>query len=57
MEFVKGFTIDEYVRMAPEKTNELFLQAISGLKYLEENSILHRDIRMGNLMVRDDGFL
>ena len=55
MEYVKGFTIDEFLRRAPEKINELFLQTIDGFRYLETNKILHRDIRPPNLLVTDDG--
>jgi len=51
MEFVDGSDIDEYIARFPEKTNELFLQAISGFAYLERAGILHRDIRPGNVMV------
>lgn len=57
MEYVNGCDIDEYLGKAPEKTNELFLQAVSGFRYLEGRNILHRDIRPQNLMVRDDGTL
>ncbi|MCG8345022.1 MAG: protein kinase family protein [Chlorobiales bacterium] len=57
MEFVDGVSIGNYLAEHPEMVNELFLQAISGFRYLEENSIIHRDIRPGNLMVRNDGVL
>lgn len=57
MEYVDGATIGDYLREHPEVVNELFLQAISGFRYLEQNNILHRDIRPGNLMVRADGML
>lgn len=57
MEFIDGTTIGDYLGKHPEMVNELFLQAISGFCYLEANNILHRDIRPGNLMVRDDGML
>lgn len=57
MEFVDGTDIQEYLAANPEKTNELFLQAISGFKYLEDAGILHRDIRPANLMVAADGVL
>jgi eukaryotic-like serine/threonine-protein kinase len=57
MEYVQGTTIDEYIATHPETVNEVFLQAISGFAYLEHSGILHRDIRPGNVMVRDDGVL
>ena len=55
MEFVSGTGIDDYVKNAPEKIHELFLQVIDGFRYLESRDILHRDIRPQNIMVRDDG--
>jgi len=57
MEFVDGSDFDDYLEQTPEKTNEVFLQAISGFRYLEANNILHRDIRPQNLMVSSDGVL
>ncbi len=51
MEFVDGHDIEDYLKNAPEKTNEIFLQAIKGFRYLEANNILHRDIRPQNIMV------
>lgn len=55
MEFVQGNHIDDYIAQNPEQINEVFLQTISGFKHLEENNILHRDIRPANVMVREDG--
>ena len=57
MEFVDGSDIGTYLKKAPEKANELFLQAIHGFSYLEARRILHRDIRPANLLVREDGVL
>lgn len=55
MEYIKGTDIDEYLDTHPENINEVFLQTIDGFRHLEENRILHRDIRPQNLMVREDG--
>lgn len=57
MEHVDGFEIDDHVKQNPEHTNDLFLQAVAGFAYLERAGILHRDVRPGNLMVRQDGVL
>lgn len=57
MEFVEGSDIGDFVSQHPENTNGLFLQAISGFAYLESQSILHRDIRPLNILVRADGTL
>ena len=57
MEYVEGCEIDEYVASAPETIDELFVQAVAGFRYLESRSILHRDIRVSNILVRADGTL
>ena len=57
MEYIDGFEIDNYLKDAPEKTNEVFLQTIDGFRYLETINILHRDIRPQNIMVRKDGIV
>lgn len=57
MEYIRGTSVDDYLRDHPEDVNEVFLQTIDGFRYLEENRILHRDIRPMNLMVRDDGLV
>jgi len=57
MEYVDGSDIDDYTSKAPEQANELFAQAIGGFAYLEQSGILHRDIRMGNIMVCANGTL
>ena len=57
MEHVNGVDIDDHLARNPEQTNDLFLQAVNGFAYLERAGILHRDIRPGNLMVREDGVL
>jgi serine/threonine-protein kinase len=51
MEFIEGLEIDNYLEKYPENINNIFEQVIDGFVYLEENSILHRDIRPSNIMV------
>ncbi len=55
MEFVQGSDIEEYLEKFPENINDIFLQTISGFTYLEEQNILHRDVRPQNIMVTEDG--
>lgn len=57
MEYVDGTDIEEHLRAKPETANDLFVQAIEGFSYLESQSILHRDIRPLNILVREDGVL
>ncbi len=55
MEFIKGQKIDEYIFANPDKLNDIFVQTIEGFAYLEENKILHRDIRPENILVTNEG--
>ena len=55
MEKVNGYDIEEYIKNNPMKINEIFKQTIDGFAYLEDNNILHRDIRPQNIMVSDEG--
>lgn len=57
MEHVDGENIDKYVAQNPSKISDLFLQTLNGFEHLERSGILHRDIRVGNLMVTNDGLL
>lgn len=57
MEYVEGMHVEKYLQNAPEKINEIFIQAIHGFGYLERHKILHRDIRPANILVRNDGVL
>jgi len=55
MEYVQGFDILEYLTKTPENFNEVFFQTIEGFEHLEQNNILHRDIREKNIMVTTEG--
>lgn len=57
MEYVQGNDIGEHLRAQPETVNDVFVQSIEGFSYLESSQILHRDIRPGNLLVRQDGIV
>lgn len=57
MEHVSGLDVQAYLRSIPERTNEVFEQAIKGFKHLEQSRVLHRDIRPDNLLVGDDGLV
>lgn len=53
MEYVDGTSIDEFVP-APwgdKDWNDIFRDVISAFEYLEQNHILHRDIRPANIMI------
>ena len=55
MEFVKGQNLKEFIKNNPHLLNDLFVQAIHGFNYLEQNNILHRDIRPENILVSEEG--
>ncbi|RVT73361.1 protein kinase family protein [Flavobacterium sufflavum] len=57
MEHIKGKTIIEYLLLNPNKINDIFIQIIDGFGYLEDNNILHRDIRPENILISDDGIV
>jgi serine/threonine-protein kinase len=57
MEYVVGSDIDDYLEKHPENVNEIFRQTIEGFFHLEEQKILHRDIRPLNLMVCNSGIV
>jgi len=54
MEFVKGDTIEEYLKKHHEGINNIFKQTIEGFLYLEKKKILHRDVRPQNILVTED---
>lgn len=57
MEYVKGKSINEFLYDNPDKVLDIFNQTIEGFKYLEENNILHRDIRPENILVSGNGIV
>ncbi len=54
MEYVEGEDILSHLKKFPENLNSVFEQTIKGFVYLEDNNILHRDIRPTNIMVDDN---
>ncbi|MBL1230314.1 protein kinase family protein [Enterococcus sp. BWB1-3] len=55
MEYIEGVPIDEYVDNNIVDLNQLFRSVIDAFVCLEDNNILHRDIRPANIMVDNDG--
>ena len=55
MEYIDGIDIEQYITQNPYKINDIFNQTINGFAYLEEQHILHRDIRPSNILVTVEG--
>lgn len=57
MEFIEGTPINQYLKTNPDQLNSIFIQTVSAFRHLEENGILHRDIRPENIMVSNNGIV
>ena len=57
MEYIEGTSIDVYIRNNSTDLDNLFRSAVKSFEFLEENDILHRDIRPANIMIDNNGEL
>jgi serine/threonine-protein kinase len=57
MEYVPGKTLADCGRLSPGRVAELGRQACAGLQHAHDASLVHRDVKPGNLLLRDDGVL
>lgn len=55
MEYIKGIQIYDFIKNNPDRINSIFTQTVDGFRYLEENNILHRDIRPDNILISEKG--
>ena len=55
MEHIEGVPIDNYVSNNTINLDKLFRSTVDAFYCLENNSILHRDIRPSNIMIDNDG--
>ncbi len=52
-EFIDGHTLEELIgRLSAEHTELICAQLLGALDYLDRKSVVHRDIKPGNIMVR-----
>ena len=60
MEFVEGVTLDDLSMLGPLGPRDAInyiSQALAGLGYAHEKGVIHRDIKPGNLMLTNQGFI
>ena len=55
MEYVDGKNIYEFLLENPASINNVFEQIIDAFVYLENHKILHRDIRLENILIDNNG--
>ena len=59
MEYIDGITLKEYIDMQKvldwKETIHLTTQILKALQHAHENGIVHRDIKLGNVLLSSDG--
>jgi len=59
MEYAKGQSLDEVLQksgpLSEAQTKEILSPILDGLKRVHEQGFLHRDIKPGNIIIRDEG--
>ena len=59
MEYAKGQSLDDLLQkngpLDEEQTKEILFPILDGLKRVHEQGFLHRDIKPGNIIIRDEG--
>lgn len=58
MEYVEGFTLKQYIknlgRITEQEAIKIILQATKGLKHIENQNLIHRDIKPDNIMLTQE---
>jgi serine/threonine protein kinase len=59
MEYAKGQSLDDLLQksgpLTEEQTKEILFPILDGLRRVHEQGFLHRDIKPGNIIIRDEG--
>lgn len=60
-EFVEGQSLLDLIKsrkyMGEKEARKVFKQLVCGIKYLHENAIVHRDLKIENILVTRNGFI
>ena len=57
MEYIPGRTLAQRGKLPADEAIRLMLQACAGLQHAHDTGLVHRDVKPGNFLVRDDGVL
>jgi len=57
MEYIEGRTLAESGRLSSDEAAALAVQACAGLQHAHDAGLVHRDVKPGNLLLREDGVL
>jgi eukaryotic-like serine/threonine-protein kinase len=57
MEYVPGGTVADCGKLEAGEALPLILQACAGVQHAHDAGLVHRDVKPGNLLLRDDGVL
>ncbi len=59
MEFVRGETLEHYVErmgaLSPQRAAELCMQTLTALAHAHSMGVIHRDLKLANLMITESG--
>ena len=60
MEYIRGGTLKNYIderggKLAEEESRNIFIQVAQAVEYCHNNNIVHRDIKLDNILLNQSG--